>query len=152
MTAKYYIRMISLRVRQIPKDVARERLRDAQIDYDNDRILIRPKPPPPPPPAPPIPTLPPTYRPPISALPLAYEIPGTDDVRGNEISGLLQFEESRNRGVGATGGKRRPLTRRRIHKRRKGKTTRRLYFSFISSILGKVCRAVCNGRHLCHRR
>ena len=121
--------MISLRVRQIPKDVARERLRDAQIDYDNDRILIRPKPPPPPPPAPPIPTLPPTYRPPISALPLAYEIPGTDDVRGNEISGLLQFEESRNRGVGATGGKRRPLTRRRIHKRRKGKTTR-IFFLF----------------------
>ena len=131
--------MISLRVRQIPKDVARERLSNAKIDYDNDRILIRPKPPrPPPSPPPPIATLPPTYRPPISALPLAYEIPGADDVRGNEIAGLLQFEESRNRGVGATGGKRRPLTRRRIHKRRKGKATRLLSFSFISSINGKV--------------
>ena len=116
------------RVRQIPKDVAWERLRNAKIDYDNDRILIRPKPPqpPPPPPTTPTPTPPPPRPPPISALPLAYEIPGSNEIRGNEIPGFLQFEESRNRGVGATGGKR----RRRIPKRRKGRSASSYYLLF----------------------
>lgn len=106
-------------MRQIPKNVARERLSTAKIDYDNDRILIRPDPPQPPTTAT-TPTPPPPRPPPITALPLAYEIPGSNEIRGNVIPGLLQYEETRNRGVPLYregSGKR----RRRIPKRRKGR-------------------------------
>ena len=133
------------RVRQIPKDLARERLSNAKLDYDNDRILIRPKPPQPPTTTPPPPTPPPPRPPPISVLPLAYEvpgqneipgqnhIPGSNEIRGNEIPGLLQFEETRNRGVGPTGSGRQ---RRRYPKRRKGRIAMHLLFIVLSSFLG----------------